>query len=140
MDLVPSDLMIKVSLALARISHQALLGVKRAHGFKKLTAMPTIVPGAGCRWCRCAGKGLPVGIGAFEGDVRLEFETDLIITPLAYVRTSDGFVTSVHDLAPSNDADRTWVSIVNPGSNRNQESLVRIINRTDEENGVEIWG
>ena len=87
-----------------------------------------------------ASKGLPVGIGAFEGDVRLEFETDLIITPLAYVRTSDGFVTSVHDLALTNDADKTWVSIVNPGSNRNQESLVRIINRTDEDNGIEIWG
>ena len=84
-------------------------------------------------------KGLSAGIGSYEGDVRLEFETDLVITPLAYVRTSDGFVTSVHDL-PLSNADGTWLSIVNPGSNRNQESLVRIINRDDEDNGVEIWG
>ena len=86
-----------------------------------------------------AGKGLSAGIGAYEGDVRLEFETDLTITPLAYVRTSDGFVTSVHDPALS-DADSTWLPIVNPGSNRNQESLLRIVNRADEANGVEIWG
>ena len=85
-------------------------------------------------------KGLSHGIGAFEGDLRLDFETDLVITPLAYVRTADGFVTSMHDLVPTNYADKSWVSIINPGSNRNQESLLRIINPTDSNNAVEIRG
>ena len=85
-------------------------------------------------------KGLSDGIGAFEGDLRLDFETDLVITPLAYVRTVDGFVTSVHDLVLTNYVDKSWVSITNPGSNRNQESLLRIINPTDRDNSVEIWG
>ena len=85
-------------------------------------------------------KGLAEGIGAFDRDLRLQFESDLVITPLAYVRTADGFVTSVHDLALSNNVDTSWLPLVNPGSNRNQESLLRLINRTDSDNAVEIWG
>ena len=56
------------------------------------------------------------------------------------MRTADGFVTSIHDLVPTNYADKSWVSIINPGSNRNQESLLRIINPTDSNNAVEIRG
>ena len=85
-------------------------------------------------------KGLPEGIGAFDRNLRLQFDSDLVVTPLAYVRTADGFVTSVHDLALSNNVDKSWLPFVNPGSNRNQESLLRLINRTDSENAVEIWG
>ena len=44
------------------------------------------------------GKGLSAGVGDGEGDWRLELSTDLDIEPLAYIRTSDGFVTSVHDV------------------------------------------
>ena len=87
-----------------------------------------------------ADKGLSAGFGTFAGNLRLAFETDLIITPLAYVRTVDGFVTSVHDLTLSNNADKTWVPTVNPGTNRNQQSLLRLVNLTDKDSAVEIWG
>ena len=43
-------------------------------------------------------KGLPDGVGDGDGDWRLELETTLDIEPLAYIRTEDGFVTSMHDL------------------------------------------
>ena len=41
-------------------------------------------------------KGLSGSVGDGHGDWRLELGTDLDIEPLAFVRTSDGFVTSVH--------------------------------------------
>ena len=47
-----------------------------------------------------AAKGLPVGLGNGSGWWRLALETDLVLTPLAYVRTSDGFLTSMHDVVP----------------------------------------
>ena len=47
-----------------------------------------------------AAKGLPVGIGDGEGSWRLELATALTIEPLAYIRTPDGFLTAMHDVAP----------------------------------------
>ena len=43
-------------------------------------------------------KGLSDGVGDGGGDWRLELETTLDIKPLAYIRTEDGFVTSMHDV------------------------------------------
>lgn len=86
-----------------------------------------------------AGKGLSGGIGAFAGDLRLELETDLVITPLVYVRTTDGFVTSVHDLGVQAE-ELTWLPIVNPGSNAAQQSRLRLINPADTDVTVEIVG
>ena len=45
-----------------------------------------------------ADKGLPTGVDDGDGDWRLELTTELDIEPLAYIRTPDGFVTSVHDV------------------------------------------
>ena len=44
-------------------------------------------------------KGLAGGIGEGEGGWRLELQSDLDLEALAYVRTTDGFVTGMHDLA-----------------------------------------
>ena len=88
-------------------------------------------------------KGLSGGIGSGEGNWRLEFEPDegLVITPLAYVRTSEGFVTSVHDLSVElSDPNTVYVPIFNPGSNYRQESELRVINVANESNRVEILG
>ena len=74
-----------------------------------------------------AGKGLSAGIGAGEGDWRLAVTSDLNIEVLAYIRTGDGFLTSMHDVAPS-AGDRSRVAIFNPGSNMNQVSLLRLVN------------
>ena len=85
------------------------------------------------------GKGLSGGTGAGEGDWRLELTSDLEIEVLAYIRTEDGFLTAMHDVAPSAET-RHRVAVFNPGSNRNQESLLRLINPGDEPAEVTITG
>ena len=79
-----------------------------------------------------ASKGLPAGVGDGEGYWRLELDnTALAIDPLAYIRTTDGFVTSIHDVAPLTDTDPDYsyyVPFSNPGGNRNQRSWLRLIN------------
>ena len=74
-----------------------------------------------------ADKGLSGGVGTGQGDWRLDLSSTLDIEVLAYIRTSDGFLTAMHDVAPS--AENTYrVAIFNPGSNRQQESLLRLVN------------
>ena len=85
------------------------------------------------------GKGLSGGTGAGEGDWRLELTSDLEIEVLSYIRTEDGFLTAMHDVAPSAET-RHRVAVFNPGSNRNQESLLRLINPGDEMSAVTITG
>ena len=84
-------------------------------------------------------KGLSGGTGAGEGDWRLELTSDLEIEVLSYIRTTDGFLTAMHDVAPSAET-RHRVAVFNPGSNRNQESLLRLINPGDETAEVTITG
>ena len=70
-------------------------------------------------------KGLPRGVGAGVGDWRLELRTTLpTLEAAAYLRTPDGFVTAMHDVV-SPDAD---VAFFNPGGNRRQRSLLRLVN------------
>ena len=84
-------------------------------------------------------KGLSGGTGAGEGDWRLEFSSGLDIEVLSYIRMEDGFLTAMHDVAPSAGL-RHRVAVFNPGSNRNQESLLRLINPDNQEAGVTIQG
>ena len=75
-------------------------------------------------------KGLSGGVGAGTGDWRLELETELDIEALAYVRTRDGFLTSMHDAATNwTEGMEDAVAIFNPGSNRNQRSRLRLTNQ-----------
>ena len=77
-----------------------------------------------------AAKGLPGGIGAGTGDWRLLLETELDIEALAYVRTRDGFLTSMHDSTTNwTEALEDMVAIFNPASNRNQRSKLRLTNQ-----------
>ena len=86
-----------------------------------------------------AGKGLSAGIGSGDGDWRLTLTSDLDIEVLAYVRTEDGFLTAMHDVAPRAE-NRSRVAVFNPGSNRNQESVLRLINPTSRSVEVTIQG
>ena len=87
-----------------------------------------------------ADKGLDGETGApVEGDWRLELSSSLNIEVLSYIRTSDGFLTSMHDLVPGTNASRR-VAIFNPGSNANQVSRLRLVNRGDETASVTITG
>ena len=79
-----------------------------------------------------AHKGLDGIIGEpTQGDWRLELTTELDIQVLAYVRTSDGFLTSMHDLAPTENGTHR-VATFNPGRNTNQVSKLRIVNLDTE--------
>ena len=84
-----------------------------------------------------ADKGLTGSVRAGEGDWRLEIESELPIEVLAYARTRDGFVTSLHDAAPAVGRDR-HVAVLNPGANWRQVSSFRLVNPGDQMAEVEI--
>ena len=84
-------------------------------------------------------KGLFGSTGAGSGDWRLQLTSDLEIEVLVYVRTDDGFVTAIHHIAPR-QANRHRIAVFNPGSNRNQVSLLRLVNPTAESAQISIRG
>ena len=88
-----------------------------------------------------AEKGLldGVGEGEGEGDWRLELSSELDIEVLSYVRTSDGFLTAMHDVVPS-EGGRHRVAFFNPGSNTSQVSRLRLVNSGEEAAEVSIVG
>ncbi|MCY3622006.1 MAG: hypothetical protein OXH68_09880 [Gammaproteobacteria bacterium] len=74
------------------------------------------------------------------GDWRLLMTSSLDIEVLAYIRHTDGFLTSMTDTAPAGSGRRHRVAVFNPGSNVNQVSQLRLINPGHEEAEVEIVG
>ena len=86
-----------------------------------------------------AAKGLPEGVGPGEGDWRLVLDGDLDFEVLAYVRTADGALASMHDVVPVRDG-RHRVAIFNPGGNPNQVSRLRLVNPGAEDAQVTITG
>ena len=86
-----------------------------------------------------AAKGLEGSTGAGEGDWRLEFTSALELEVLAYIRTDDGFLTSMHDVVPRTETGHRVVTF-NPGRNTNQVSRLRLINRGADSAEVRIEG
>ena len=87
-----------------------------------------------------AGKGLSGGVGPpGRGDWRLRLSSGLDLVVLAYIRTDDGFLTSMHDMAPSGEAGHRVV-VFNPGRNTEQASRLRIVNLGGETAAVRIEG
>ncbi len=84
-------------------------------------------------------KGLFGSIGTGAGDWRLELTSELEIEVLAYVRTDDGFVTAIHDIAPR-QANHHRIAVFNPGSNTQQASRLRLVNPTAEAAQISIRG
>ena len=78
------------------------------------------------------GKGLTGASGSGTGDWRLELRSPLDLEALAYIRTRDGFVTAMHDVAPRTEAGDHYVPTFNPASNFNQVSLLRLVNLGNE--------
>ena len=88
-----------------------------------------------------AAKGLSGGVGAGTGDWRLELETELDVEALAYVRTSDGFLTSMHDSATNWSQEMEEIAaIFNPASNRNQQSRLRMTNQGPGSSTIHVRG
>ena len=87
-----------------------------------------------------AVKGLPEGVGPpGEGIWRLVLASELDIEVLSYARTSDGFVTSLHDTAPVT-AGLHQAVFLNPGGNVHQVSRLRLVNWGEEDARVTITG
>ena len=86
-----------------------------------------------------AGKGLSGGLGAGEGDRRLELDSELDFEVLSYLRTEDGFLTAMHDVAPVTKNGHRVVTF-NPGSNPNQKSHLRLVNFGSEDAQVMVTG
>ena len=84
-------------------------------------------------------KGLAGRTGAGTGDWWLVLSSERHIEVLSYIRTADGFLTSMHDVAPSVDGGH-WVAIFNPGSNLDQVSRLRLVNPGTEDAEVNITG
>ena len=64
-----------------------------------------------------ARKGLPDGVGPPGAGIwRLELSSLLDIEVLSYARTSDGFVTSLHDTAPAARECIAWCSSIPAGT------------------------
>ena len=86
-----------------------------------------------------AAKGLSDGVGAGTGDWRLDFGSNLDIEVLGYARTADGFVTTLHELAPRTGDGRA-LRFLNPGSNSAQVSRLRLVNAGAEDAEVSVTG
>ena len=84
-------------------------------------------------------KGLSGGVGTGTGAWRLEMATPLDLEVLGYMRTRDGFLTAMHDLAPHTAAGHR-VAFFNPGGNASQVSRLRLINPGAEAVEVTIEG
>ena len=100
-----------------------------------------------------ASKGLSDGVGSGgAGPWRLELRTALDVEALAYVRTAEGFLTSVHEPAAEEEVEEDVegeaestrysyrVPFFNPGSNRTQQSRLRLINPGDAAAEVVVTG
>ena len=88
-------------------------------------------------------KGLSGELGSGTGHWRLRLETQLDIEPAVYIRTPDGFLSSVHDSVRAADLGESiehQVSFFNPGANRNQVSWLRLVNLTGDSVQVTIQG
>ena len=85
-----------------------------------------------------ADKGLTGATGSGEGSWRLALTSTLDIEVLSYLRTHDGFVTSMHDLVPYTESVYR-LAIFNRGSNT-RVSQLRLVNPGTETAEVTIEG
>ncbi len=74
------------------------------------------------------GKGLIGGSGRGTGDWRLELRSPLDLEVLAYIRTADGFVTTMHDVVPRARDGSHAIAFFNPAGNVSQASALRLVN------------
>ena len=87
-----------------------------------------------------AERGLATGVGDGNGHWRLELVTELDIEARAYIRTSEGFLTSMHQVAREDTlvANRYLVPFFNPASNRSIVSRLRVVNPGEDALAVSI--
>lgn len=86
-----------------------------------------------------AAKGLAGGIGAGASPWRLELTAMAAIAVLPYIRTADGFVTSMAGAAPA-VGNRFRLATFNPGRNANQVSRLHLANISSGDAAVSVRG
>lgn len=85
-------------------------------------------------------KGLIGGLGRpTAGDWRLTVSSASDVEALAYARSADGFLTSIHD-ALGRHGGALRAPIFNPGHNIRQASALRLINPGGADAEVAVWG
>ena len=85
-------------------------------------------------------KALTGALGAGDGAWRLKLESSLDIEVFSYIRTNDGFITAMHDIAPQTTRSLREVVTFNPANNYNQRSVLRVINPGPDPINVHIEG
>ena len=75
-----------------------------------------------------------------QGHWRLRVEAAEGVQVMAFVRTRAGFLTAMHDVLPRNEQGRIVARMLNPGSNRSQESSLRLVNTGTNSERVSIRG
>ena len=87
-------------------------------------------------------KGLSGGVGDGMGHWRLELRTELDTEALAYIRSADGFLASIHEVAAETGSAplRYDLPYFNPASNRSNVSWLRLINPGGTSTDVTIAG
>ena len=86
-----------------------------------------------------AEKGLSGSAASGQDNWRLELTSSLDIEVLSFIRIGDGFLTAMHDVAPSG-ANSYRVVVFNPASNTRQVSRLRLINTGVDDVQVMIKG
>ena len=84
-------------------------------------------------------RGLDTGAGSGSGDWRLELSSDLDIEVLAYVRSGDGLVSSMHEVVAAEDG-RHGVAFFNRADAADRAGKLRVINPGEETATVTIRG
>ncbi len=91
-------------------------------------------------------KGVWPGIGTGFGDAYVQLRADFEFVATSYIRTRDGFLTSMGNTLVPTDGGSFGTACVyeatifNPASNTNQVSSLRIIERGGEAAPVSIYG
>ena len=92
-----------------------------------------------------AAKGVTGSLGSLRGNVRLEFDTELAVQLLAYLRMSDGTLSEMHGEAsaatPGEDGGHSYlVPTFNAAQEMSQMSQLRLVNPTEMAATVSIEG
>lgn len=74
-----------------------------------------------------AAKGMPDGVGAGEGDWRLEIASELDVEALSYVRMRDGYVAGLNQVAPTEDG-AVRIATFAPAGDDWGSGLLRVVN------------
>ena len=85
-------------------------------------------------------KGLTGAFGDGDGNWQLRISAGEALKTMGFIRTTEGFMTSMHSIVPSTDEREHEVDVFNPGSNTNQVSRLRISNQANAVNTVTVEG